>query len=279
MASKRRKEYLPIAKYPVYNSTFDKLRLASRVLNTDTIPSISSILWDQQNIRTELNRLINEDLLSVKLKLKDIELKFLQYQQNRVNQGFEKPNTMPLDLQNEKYNIEAGEDVLLEEIEFLERQLKTYIDAKAKEDDSKVLDKGLVCSFRNHGIQADDPEMINVMKEIDGQNVSVHPKGFLYISDERSPYNGMAIADYRKLAKIWVQDRIKADDELLKLMQKEAKEKGEPLPRITGQSFNSRKVDRRNLPPYPSWAKNYSINEPNEEHHSVKRRRINKESR
>lgn len=269
MTSKRRKEYTPISKYPVYSKEFDRLRIQSQILNNEERPSFHTILWDKQNIQAELRRFIGDSkglyqregqnhialIPSIKLRLEEIDEEFSQYQQERINQGYEKPK-MPDDLLNEKYKVEAQEDILLEELEYLQLQLKTYVDKVKKTDDDKVLAFGLVCSACFHGIGTEYYRPEVAPAEIDGQMIGILKDGTLYINDDRSPYFGLSLPEYRKLAKIWMKSIIDADNELLIKMQAEAKEKGTEKPYRTGQSLSGRH-SKSSLPPFPDWAINH----------------------
>jgi hypothetical protein len=195
---------------------------------------------------------------SCELKLKQIEQKFKDYQLMRVNNGFEKPKEMPLAIQNEFYECEARLSILQGEKELIEERLKQIKDASAEAEADLMLSFGLRCQGSFHGIGTPYycPEIARA--EIDGQFVNQLKDGTLFIDDSRSPYDGMDIPTYRKLAKQWVDDRINADKELLERMQKEAKEQGLPKPWTTGRNLSC-KINKASLPPFPSWAINHKI--------------------
>lgn len=258
MSSKRRKEYLPIAKFPVYNSAYDKARMQSEILTPNPVPSMHTIFWDKNSLKAELIKMLGNYKPALQEKLADLEFKFQNLKTECRNQGREIPTEMPDKLLNEKYKVEARIDVLTEEVELLSEKLKTIADKVVKQVNENLLRYGLICTSKNHGLNQPNDLLINVMKEIDGQNVSMCPEGLLIIDDEASPYHQMSLPDYRKLSKIWHADRLKADEELLKKMQAEAKEKGEERPYSTGTGFG-RQVSKSDLPKFPEDWKRYSM--------------------
>lgn len=268
-----KRKYLPIEKYPVYNGWVNKLQLESSILNGGSEKMISaySTLWDKYNLEAELRVIVGDTdgfhtkengtksishIPFVQMRLKEINQAFKIYQRERQNKGYEKPTQMPKNLQDQFYEFEARFTVLHTEKETIETKLKQMKEAVQKTDDSKVLENGLKCGFHNHGLNAADPEMMNTMKEIDGQMVNQLRDGTLYIDDSRSPYDGLSVPDYRKLAKIWHSDRLKADTEMLAKMQIEAKENGLPRPAETGRNWCA-SVSLKSLPPFPDWATNH----------------------
>jgi len=269
-----KRKYLPIEKYPVYNKAYNRYQIESRILNRggEKMPNVHSILWDETNLRTELQTIVGDkdglcgrkgqsqmaQIPFVKMQLAKIEERFKAHQQDSVNSGFERPAKMPITLRNEKYQLEARLDILNEEREFIEATLKRMADVIKREEDAKVLRYGLTCHFKFHGTGAAKPELINVMKVIDGQMVAQLPDGTLYIEDDRSPYNHMLVSDYRKLAKQWVADQVKAAAKRLKQLQDEAKAEGTIVPQSLGAS-SPKQVSKANLPKWPEFAKPVKI--------------------
>lgn len=262
MTSRRR--YTPIKDYPVYSKEFDRLRILSPILNQDSRPSVHTIFFNKRNIETELEKISDVktkgSLPNLKDQLKTLEFRFDNLKRDCRKQGYQIPDKIPIDILNERYRIEAQIDVVLEEKEQLEVMLKTMSDKVVKELSVKMLLKGLFGVSHNHGFRSHDPDLIDQMAEIDGQNVSMCPAGILIVDDEASIYNGLAISDYRKLCKIWTDERYRADAELLIKMQKEARLQGQEVPTSTGHSFN-RNVSRSDLPKFPTWAKHYSMSD------------------
>lgn len=267
-----KRKYLPIEKYPVYNNLYNRLMLDSRILNggSELIPSAFTELWDKRHLTETLKMYVGDAsgfrendgarqlalIPSCEMKLKQIEKRFEEYQLMRVNNGYARPKEMPLALQNEFYECEARLSILQGEKEVIENKLKQITDAAKKAEADLVLAFGLRCNANFHGIgtSAYQPEV--ALAQIDNQIVSQLKDGTLFIDDPRSPYDGMDLPTYRKLAKQWVQSRIDEDNQLLERMQKEAKEQGLPKPYTTGKNLNS-KINKASLPPFPSWAINH----------------------
>ncbi len=271
MATKRRKGY-ERGKYPIYDDLFDRKRLESNILNYDPIPSIHTIIEDKQNLQSLLLERVGDEegnyyrsgiarrafLPMIRSKLYAIHVQFEIIKETFVKRGFEKPTTLPNDLRDKQLRLFAEEDVTLEEIETLELKIKNFTDREQEEDNSRVLEYGLKCSGHFWGFKAPTEEMVNQLHDLDGQLITMHPDGFLIIDDKRSPYDGMKVSDYHKLAKAWTMERLKSDGEKLKRLQKEAKEQGHPVPSQLKAS-SSKKVDRNSLPKWPSWAQKHII--------------------
>lgn len=284
MSSKKRKEYSPGESYPVYNHEFNRLRMASQILNEEQHVTAHSIFLDRPTIESLLRSIKGDDngyyqkanysknrafLPQLNDKLFDLQDRFDQINLDRINHGFLAFVKLPDDLQEQKYKLDAKVDITLEEIEFLELKLKVFTDKVQKRDDSAVLQRGLTCCSRNWGSLTKDPDLMNVMKEIDGQDVAMHPKGFLIIDDSRSPYDGMSLPDYRRLAKQFHADRRKADEDLLKRMQQEAKDNNDPKPFTTGRNLLCN-ISKSSLPAWPKWAKNWKETESEQEENLIK---------
>jgi hypothetical protein len=242
--------------------------MESNILNQESKPTISSIFFDKTNIQTEIQKINSEkvknSLPDLQNQLDDLEQEFKYYQKERIGQGYEKPLSMTQEQKEKKWNIEARIDIVSEELELLQDKLKNLNEKVVKESNANMLRWGLQCASKNHGLNQPNDKLIGQMAILDGQRVSMCPSGILIIDDEASPYNGMAVSDYRKLSKQWHADRLKKDDELLIILQKNAKLNGDPIPRATEQSFN-RTVSKADLPKFPDWAKKYSMKVVDEE--------------
>lgn len=272
----RRKEYLPIGKnpeYAIYHNEYDRLRVDSNILNSgNRVPNAHSILWNKENIESELYRFFGDEngnfkrsgvyhaaaIPLIEGKLKAIDKNFKRFQQERVNSGYEKPETMPEDLKQEQLKLFARLDVFNEEAEFLEQQLKKYLEKEKTTDDSMVLAYGLRCAGHLHGTRAKNRSLVNTLKDIDGQTVELVDE-VLVITDIRSPYRGLRVIDYRKLADIWQKERKEAARMRLLKLQEEARKEGLTIPSQLPAS-SIKKVNKASLPKFPSWAKNYLKN-------------------
>jgi hypothetical protein len=219
------RKFLPIKDYPLYNDTVDRLMLQSAVLNSgsDTRPSVHTIFWDETTVRGYLMEIEGDKdgqyfqsgeyytakKVKVLVELKKIEDAFVRYKKRRLGEGYEEPTEMPNEMLNEYYTWQARLTVLEAESEFLHKKLKEYTDKKQSEDDNRVLAFGLQGHGKFHGIRASNPDLENVLREMDGQKIAFSAEGVLIISDSRSPYNGMAVFDYRKLCDEWRKDLTK----------------------------------------------------------------------
>lgn len=211
MASKRRKEYLPIteSKYEVYHRTFDRKRISSEILNHGNmrVSGNSHINWSKTGLETLLLEL-KGDKDGVYLKggqqteatlpyleklLEEIKKEYENYSQSQVNTGQRRPKEMPKELWERFLKIEAEIDVTKEEIEWLEIAIKNYKQEEKKKDNESLLKYGLLGSGQLLG---------GILIEIDGQKVELI-NDELVISSKESPYYGMLVPDYYDLAKQW----------------------------------------------------------------------------
>lgn len=267
----RRPAYQPRAKYPVYHDTFDKLMIKSKILNggSETIPNVHTILWDRQNLEVELYRIIGNEngrfkkgneshiayLPFVRMKLELLTKKFEEWSLKRKLSGYADFTQWPEDLLIQKYQIEAQEDLLIYEAEVIEKRISSIQEESEKEDESKLLIYGLRCNYHFWGTKAPRYEMINMMKDIDGQKVSMRDDE-LIIQDERSPYNGLSVADYRELSKVWLAEQRRIDKEKLETEQRKCKEQGLPVPN-TLSARSPKRVNLSSLPPFPENCVNH----------------------
>lgn len=211
----RRKEYLPIGKNPKFNSyhkRYDQYRLESQILNGGgRHPSFDTILWDRNSIESEIiwlkgnakgmyyDRNSGEESLALipqaKRHLKELDHRFQNYQQQRVNEGNYRPTEMPSYMLEERLKIEARLDVYKEELMELGKRRKVYKDEEDKEHEHMLLAYGVASS----GSLRD-----SILVELDGQTVSLNSKNILIIDDEGSPYDGLLVADYKEfISKPW----------------------------------------------------------------------------
>lgn len=245
MASKRR--YAPIRdEERTYHETFDRLRLDSQILNAGgQAPSIYTILHDKGNLeafkrelegdsegyyyRPDSRRHIHASIPAMKEALEEIDDDFKQHQQSIVNTGRAVPTELTPELKEKKLITEAKLDVYLEEAEVITEKLAKFTEVETKRSDGAVLERG------PQGAGSLRDGLLNV---IDGQDVSLMKK-VLVIDDDRSPYDGMATADYfTHVVKPWCKERSKLRREQLAL----SKEKG----KNTSYTPNAR-------PPVPGW--------------------------
>jgi len=268
MASKRRKEYLPISNplYRIYHERFDFYRMHSNILNPESRPSIHTTFNDKRSITGLLVEIIGDAdgryrrenatyiarIPGVRQKLSTIELEWQRRQQQYINSGYEIPEQMDSDLWEQKLTSEAALDIYAEERELLEQRLATYKDKETEVEDANMLRRGLIQVSHLWGFR--DITKLDILHDIDGQ-LCDFINNTLCITSKKSPYYGMSVSNYRKLSKLWRADMQKRNDEKLIELQQAAKERGEPKPyslpmRQTIFSLNE-------LPPWPSFAKNH----------------------
>ena len=238
------------------------------------MPDLHSVFWDKASITSNLLEIIGNDegtylrrrvptkaykplLLQ---KIADLEASFVRYKKDRLRLGYEEPTVMPPDMLNKYYLLQAELTVLNEEVKELNKRLAEYKDLDDIEGNRNVLAYGLRGYGKCHGLKCGNPELVNILKEIDGQRCELTDEGLLII-DKRSPYSGMLVSDFRKLAKEWQIQRQKEEAERFKLLQEQYKEQGLPVPQEPPVKSPS-KVPMSSLPKWPEWAINYLKNEP-----------------
>jgi hypothetical protein len=204
----RVKEYLPIGKdkrFNLYHETYDRLRLASKVLNADANNvSIHMKFFNEETIKNEIRfiegdegndgyynrdtKIMPSKLQETKDQLDNIELRYESYIKIQVRQGQPKPTDYPPELLKEKLKLEAKLSVLHEELAELQKQLKPYEDKVEEASDRKVLQDGPIGSGRLRG---------GFLIELDGMKVSLNEDEIPFINDKRAgKYDGFSTADY-----------------------------------------------------------------------------------
>lgn len=277
--------------FPLYDSYCDGFLMESVILNggNDKRITVNTIFWDKENCRKVLQEYRGDEqglwkrrgeetiahIPNAKYELAQVEKAFVRYQTNRVNLGYAKSDEYPFELLDKKLYWEARLDVMDAEVEALEKKIASFVEKVEETDDSKVLAYGLQGSGKCWGSTAPSRNLTRVMKIIDGQNVYLTGDGLLIIKDSRSPYNGMALVDYRALCVQWQSDRkVQARAKLVQI-QAECKSKGFPVPESF--VFPFKKVDKKSLPPFPANAVNHlekqEVNEDKEDSSKLTRSR------
>lgn len=264
-----RREFTPAAKFPEYNEAVDRGMVNSQILNGGSmLPNGHSTFWDEQNTKAVLMEIIGDQqgyyhqsgekkmakkpyLLS---RLEMLDKQFERLKKDSLQMGYPMPTEMPREMKSEFYNLKAQLTVAEEEIKELRTRLKVYADQKQEKEEGKVLMYGLRGFCKTHGLRSGDPELCNRLAEIDYQKVSMNDEGFMFIDDKRSPYNGMLVTDYRKLAKQWWDELKKIQQEKLTRLNEERKAEGHP-PLMESPWSTNCKFDKASLPVWPEWAK------------------------
>jgi hypothetical protein len=95
-----------------------------------------------------------------------------------------------------------------------------------------------------------------LLSEIDGQVVG-RQDDIMIIRDKRSPYNGMAVSDYRSMSNAWLAQIRRADAEILKQRQAKARAEGKPVPQSHSSISPGIRVKKELLPMWPEGIRNY----------------------
>lgn len=263
--------------YEVWNNFFIRYKMGSRIFNPNDTPGMDSIFFDKENITTELLTRIGDQfgkymrgktvntayIPYLNSMLEEIEKRFKAYQIKRVSAGYSEPTEMPKELLKEKLNYQARLDITDLEIENLTKRLKSFTDIAETKTDGDVLAFGLQGSFHLLGTHASNPDLMDTIREIDGQNCSLLPSGILIISDKRSPYNGLEVKTYRELCQTWKEEQKAKEKAKLKKLQIQCEEEGKLKPTRLPVRFGVR-YSLSSLPAFPEGVRNY-LTEPEED--------------
>lgn len=251
---------------PIYDRKFEALKSHSQILTKNdnvSAPAMGTAinLNDRSGLETQLVELIGGisnpghffnlperkwmkgQLIVATDALNQIEHDFLSYQQQKVNNGYERPEEMPKEMRERQLELEAQHDVLKAETEKLQMLLKTkFTDPEEAERKAQMLRYGMQQASKG------SPPYV-----MDGQRCGI-VNGLLCIDDPASPYDGMMVQDYRKLSSEWCKARNQWMAEV------EAKYKAEIL--ANGRSDivvpdGLRPIDKSTLPKWPAWAVNH----------------------
>lgn len=211
----RKREYLPIGKkekFNTYHEWYDRLRVESYILNGGgRRPSFDTVIWTKNRIVGEIiwieggekgmvyNKATGEETLALipqtKKQLRTLQKRFSNYQQQRVNEGYQRPKEMPDEMLKERLELEARLDVFNEELKELKRREASIQVEEDKEHAHLLL---------AYGVASGGSLYNGILVELDGQKVSLNSNNILIIDDPLSPYDGVLVADYREyISKPW----------------------------------------------------------------------------
>jgi len=232
---------------PLYDNYYKIFRNGSWVLNESIrqkSPKFAGRLQDLQDTTAYL-RDIDEELMPDALKeLAKVEKQIENYYQERINQGFHvNKDEMPSCCNGQYLKALAIIDVLNEERHEVNILVEVYSKETAKKREYPLLTFGLREAGKLMG---------GVLAYIDGQKVSVNNAGILIIDDEASPYDGLAVSDYREFAKAWVAKEQHKIELAREAYRKEVKEKGQSNIRIDKHGYTLNE-----LPVFPYWYDNH----------------------
>ena len=128
-------------------------------------------------------------------KLEILEKDWERLKEKLINEGKEIPEIMPQHMRKELQRLQAKHDILEEEIEKLEKIIQEF---ESRENEIQI-SKALKSGMKEAGRLED-----GFLVEIDGQPVR-EINGVMVIDAGR--YNGLSVAEYRKLAKQWKFER------------------------------------------------------------------------
>jgi hypothetical protein len=258
---------------PIYDETFNRELAASNILNPnpDEKPSVHTEIWDKRNIEANVRIFEGTEngfyykngeklrcyLGSIEDILTDIDKKFEDWKQERINLGYEPSETMPENLLNLKDTWRAKYEVRILELGRLRQMLKSFTDSETEKEDENMLRFGMICSCKLEG---------GVVKRIDGQPVisKTIDKNQSILIISRGPFAGLSVVAYRKLAEIWKADQeVKAQEELKKIQERQA-QLGLPISQSPPSTFGMR-VALESLPKFPPDEINYLQEKVNED--------------
>lgn len=244
-------------KNETYENFYDRFFAQSNILHEGGMPTaFSKNLSDKEGINQELlakfgiqdeqdphfeefyddnyQEWTSSTALRLKTQQKELDIKFKNFCQQKINTGYEKPKKMPPEFYEKQMRIFAEKDVLAEEVKFLQKRLKRLAEQNGKINSQKIL---------QYGLRGAGKIKNNILVVLDGQNISIaQPEEILFIDDKRSPYNGMAVVDYRKLSIEWRKEKIRLEDEALEKIKK---------------SVNPSEIKRHFFPKFPEYPKDW----------------------
>jgi len=259
--NKSRRRYLPIGTEPLYDSAYDRLKLNSYIFNDEKRSRLIEKAGDLKNdvgrIGSEISQLegrtedpdkgcyysgenfspIPAIIPTLEAQKAEIEAEFAKHQQQQINRGFQKPETMPPTI-HERYVICLAKlDISTLELMVLKDNLNTAIEARTG------LKAGEVRPFRiGRGM---GKLRGGILVELDGQKCEKDAEGTIRIIDPNSPFNGILAYEYSRLYKEWSQ----ANDKLNRKLDKQLNRTGvvttnrpklstPPLPDYVTQRWN-----------------------------------------
>lgn len=251
----RRKEYMPIENgQKHYHDHYDLRRVKSWILNAGVRSYQAENAWKLQtkeSAQSVLRELTGDSeeigkIGEIEKKLSTIEQDFEIYCKKQENNGYERPTKMPDYMEEKKLELEAAYDVMQEEKAYLKKQIAKFDD---QESNNRINHLMLVRGLRAVG-NIDAPIGIAM---IDGQLLGLAEDGIKVIADKDSPYYGMDLKDYRRMAKEWQEERKKQLGKERIKINEARKAKG-----LTPISVSiSRNVSKSELPKFPDWAVNH----------------------
>jgi hypothetical protein len=245
-----------IGKFPAYDSMFDHAKGTSPVLNRGKAGTSTATLdlWSETGTRKLLaeyggnttdgffddgRKVVNSRLKSAREDLVTVDDRFENMKTKAIRAGRYPIEKMPEAMVQEKLVLEAKIDIILEEIDWLTRELSKYEARRQKQDDHLILASGP----RGTTMGSDPP------RSVDGQKVRWDEAlGHFLIDCPQSPFHGMRLPDYYvyicnpwRTAKRAMINELQAIVDNLELSQAKRQRAGEEAARI------------RRAPDVPPW--------------------------
>lgn len=270
--------------HPEYDSTYRNQLERSRILNADARSrdiTRSGIMVDEPATKRTLVGIVGSDkpghegtvynpqsgqwvpalMPLAQIELKEIWKEWVQWRKDQVTFGYsiELPTEWPKHLMTKRLRAEALVDVKQKEIIALNTALAKYQARQEKERIDGVLRFGPeLRGWSDGALQKYQLGIADLV--VDGQKVKFTNSGVPFIDEPSSPYNGMAIADYRKVAGIWRKKVVQMADDIKarKKAEKEASGSKSAIPMIMKSPrgfFRTRKPDPADFPSWPEGAK------------------------
>jgi len=211
MGSKRR--YHPIGRHPEYDERFDHLRVTSPILNIEerkfsfTYSGAENDLSYLQALKLEWagdeqgeyvdereGRVRFAKLPGVRREIQELERRWKVRQQQLAKQG--RPTSEKMPLTPTLLQLQARQDVLTEELEWIEERIQKIEAGRRTEHKSMML---------RYGVRGRSRLQDGRIAELDGQTVQWRrfgTKEVPVIVEPDSPYHGMSCPDYFEMHKV-----------------------------------------------------------------------------
>ena len=236
-----------IGRHPDYDTRYDRLLMESVFLNPDV--RSQNLYWamlDTEN-RRQVERALEEvkNRISQTLQAINRQKKHIEASTGRRRREGE-PDPQPYSNEMESLHaLEAAYDVALVERDEVSKWLTTAKDTNKEARRTRIL---------YHGPQGKRDIRNGHLHAIDGQLIGQADDGKYFIDDDLSPYNGMRLEDYQRLATQWITQRQKRMAQRQREIREARKQGRHVEQRGKGLSWSNR-IKRQNLPEWPEWAK------------------------
>jgi len=218
----------------------ERMKKGSPILSQaarEHIHSSGNYETDRATLTACLDELINQKIPTAQQRIEEAEQEWNRHREQQRNTGRE-CNEMPPEIKDRYDEATASHEVCLLEKQTVIERLENLQEPEDHARKAQVLKYGPIGSGTLRR---------GVLIEIDGQNVSQEADE-LIIDEPESPYHGMAVTDYRAMARKWTRERREKYNELLTKYRKEVKKNGSSdikLPSINGA------VPKKDLPRWP----------------------------